>query len=104
MSVLILVVLSGITISGTLGTVTDRRAMLGGQGRLLRFAQLFDWHSSSDDESEDTKESSRGRDDGTEDNEVEGLSSTETTLARWKAVEILKVIMRRSRIRLNIVA
>ena len=80
-----------------LGTVTDRRAVLGGQGRLLRSAHLFDWHSSSGDESEDTKEFSRGGDDGTEDNEVEGLSSTETTLARWKAVEMLKV-MRRSRI------
>ena len=80
--------------------MSDRRAMLGGQGRLLRSAQLFDCHSSSGDESEDTKEFSGGGDDGTED-EAGGLPSTETSLARWKAVEMLKV-MRHSRSRPNV--
>ena len=80
--------------------MSDRRAMLGGQGRLLRSAHLFDWHSSSGDESEDTKEFSRVGDDGTEE-EVEGLPSTETSLAQWKACEMLKV-MRHSRSRPNV--
>ena len=85
-----------------LGALTDRRAMLGGHGRLIRSIHLFDMHSSSDDESKETQEFPKGSDGDTEGGEVEGLPSTEATLARWKAVEMLKVT-RRSRIAPNCV-
>ena len=74
-----------------LGTANDRRVMLGGQGRLFLSAQLFDCHSSSDDESKESEKFPTESDDSTKDGEFKGLLSTETSLARWKACEMLKV-------------
>ena len=80
----------------------DRRAMLGGRGKLFRSISLPDLHSSSSDESKQTQDFPKGSDDGTEDRKTEGLPPTEATLARWKAVEMLKV-MNLLRIGLNCV-
>ena len=75
-----------------LGTTTKRPAMLGGRGRFLRSIHQFDSHSSNSEEAKETQEFNKRSNDSTEDRRIEGLPTTESNLARWKAVEMMKVM------------
>ena len=89
---LILLVLSGFTIRGTLSTANSRRAMLSGMGRIPRGIQLEDLPLPREAEASEMQvsqeESLRVH---CTDEMQESIFVTEVTLGQWKAVETFKV-------------
>ena len=88
---LILLVLSGITIRGTLSTASSRRAMLSGHRRIPRSIQLADLPLPCEAEAIETQAFQESPKVQSTDEMQECVSITEVTLGQWKAVEMFKV-------------
>ena len=88
----ILLVLSGFTIRGTLSTANSRRAMLSGMGRIPRGIQLEDLPFPCEAEASEMQASQEESPKVQSTNQMqECVSITEVTLGQWKAVETFKV-------------
>ena len=88
----ILLILSGVTIRGTLSTASSRLAMLSGHRRVPRSIQLRDLSLPAEPETSEIQASQEESPAIQDTNECqESLTVTEVTLGQWRAVEMFKV-------------
>ena len=89
-SAVILLVLCGITMRGTLSTTCTQRMMLSGDRKIHRNIKLEDLSLPSTTKLPEIQPSASHKIDGPDEHtEMPGVS--EATMAQWKAIEMFKV-------------